>query len=616
MSIKRRNFLLFLGVGFATPVIGCSLVKLDRTQGNSRVTLTSNSEENGLSNGIGKLGFSPVNLPIPLPIYQLSEKEQIEQFSQYEVIDDLVLSEGLTYDVLAAWGDRVGDSRFGYNNDYLSLLETEADQGLLTVNFEYISGKTWQETYPLVLKKSLPFQAVRSAIAQQGGKINAFALPENDPLKQQIRLISREGLTDQGIGVIGLKRQTNGQWQRSFSGDDRRISGISGLDQPQRSLRSTGPAVLIFQKKDKLGYDDGLGDRIIGTFQNCAGGTTPWGTVFSAEENFQIQVPEPVMADGSSLPPSAMPFVLTDKLVAGLGNVLGLAGNKYGWMVEVDPANPNNWGTKHTWLGRYRHEAFGIRAEPGKKLAVYSGCDRRGGHVYKFISQDKVINPKDKANSRLLENGMLYGAKFNANGTGQWIPLNPDTKIDPVLPSQVSGNLVLLPNPDRQAAGYIPITTDNEAKAFQAQFTQLGELYPGKTTAEKQGAILIDAHYAANAAGITCTARPEDTIVAPDGTLYIAFTSGSPGREGSPDQNLFKGPTGQTDYEYGWLVKLSEIDDDPASLSFRWEIFAMGGESVSGGAGFANPDNIEIDTNGNLWIVTDMSTNKHNQMKV
>lgn len=132
----------------------------------------------------------------------------------------------------------------------------------------------------------------------------------------------------------------------------------------------------VFTKANKTGYEDNLGDRIIDTFQNCAGGMTPWGTVLSAEENFQDQVPEPVMADGSSLNPSETPFSISTKSVDGRANVFGLAGNKYGWMVEIDPANPNDYGTKHTWLGRYRHEAFGIRAVADKKLAVYSGCDR------------------------------------------------------------------------------------------------------------------------------------------------------------------------------------------------------------------------------------------------
>ncbi len=75
--------------------------------------------------------------------------------------DDLVLPEGFTYDVIAAWGDRVGDSRFGYNNDYLSFVPTGPDQGYLTVNFEYISAETWEQTYPAVDRQI--FAVCRSA---------------------------------------------------------------------------------------------------------------------------------------------------------------------------------------------------------------------------------------------------------------------------------------------------------------------------------------------------------------------------------------------------------------------------------------------------------------------
>ena len=181
-------------------------------------------------------------------------------------------------------------------------------------------------------------------------EIDAFSLEDGD-LKTKIAEVSREGLIDRGLGIISIKRNTEGKWERTYSNRDRRVTGISGLDNPSQALKSTGAAVAVFTKSNKLGYEDGLGDRIIGTFQNCAGGTTPWGTVLSAEENFPDQVPEAVLADGSSLNPSTTPFVITTENLDGRANVFGLAGNKYGWMVEIDPANPEDFGTKHTSLG-------------------------------------------------------------------------------------------------------------------------------------------------------------------------------------------------------------------------------------------------------------------------
>lgn len=124
-----------------------------------------------------------------------------------------------------------------------------------------------------------------------------------------------------------------------------------------------------------------MGDRIVGTFGNCAGGTTPWGTVLSAEENFQFQVPEPVYADGTSFDPKEQTFSIGEEEF-GQRNVLGLAGNKYGWIVEIDPDLPDDCGTKHTWLGRYRHEAVGIRVVTGKPLAFYSAPAIAGAVIY------------------------------------------------------------------------------------------------------------------------------------------------------------------------------------------------------------------------------------------
>ena len=623
MSLQRRHFLLFLGA-----TAGSLALKPLSTKNKSQYSLSlakktvAQTTDKFLATLPDSLSFTPVQTPIPLGIEKISSQKQIQDSNQqiqayttYEVKDELVLPEEFTYEVIAAWGDRVGDSRFGYNNDYISLVETAPNEGFLTVNFEYLSGTTWTQTYSTVIGKELPFVAVKEKVEAEGkdGELDAFTLIDSDPLKEQIREISREGLIDQGVGVISVRRNAEGKWERTYSDVDRRVTGISGLDDPSQSLKCTGPAVTIFTKQTKLGYEDGLGDHIIGTFQNCAGGTTPWGTVMSAEENFQHQVPEEVMADGSSFTPSAKPFLMNNEYLDGRGNVFGLAGNKYGWMVEIDPANPKDYGTKHTWLGRYRHEAFGIRAEAGKNLAVYSGCDRRGGHLYKFISTERVKDPKDKQNSRLLEQGMLYGAKFNPDGTGEWIALDPQTTVDPVVPVHVAGGMVTLPNSDRKVGGKMKVTQEVDIVRYKQQFKTLGDIYQGDNNQEKQGAILVDAHFAANAAGITCTARPEDTMVAEDGTLYICFTSGSPGSDGGADLRIFTGPNGETPYEYGWVMKLAEDNSDPSALTFRWSTLAMGGEPAKGGAGFANPDNLEIDRAGNLWVVTDISTSVQNK---
>jgi hypothetical protein len=542
---------------------------------------------------------------LPLLSDQLSAEQQIRELSTYAVVDDLVLPEGFTYDIIGLWGDKVGDSRFGYNNDYLSFVPTSDTEGWLSINFEYVNA-LWLETFEAVIGQKLPVQAVNQAIAARGKTgIDVAELSSTDPLKQQIQAICREALIDQGIGIMALRKTPKGKWERAFSAADRRITGLSGF-QDGRYLACTGPAQAVFRKTTGQGYLDGLGEKIIGTFANCAGGTTPWGTVLSAEENIQTQVPEAVYADGTAFAPSQQPFAID----SGQGNPFGLAGNKYGWIVEVDPANPQDWGTKHTWLGRYRHEAVGVRVEAGKPLVCYSGCDRCGGHLYKFVSRDPVVNPQDQANSQLLAQGMLYAAQFQADGSGRWIALNPDTPVNPVLPSTIVGGMITLPQ--RPEGGSMPVRSDREVQAFQQRYKTLGDLYSGNST-EQQGAILIDAHFAANACGATCTARPEDTEVALDGSLYITFTSGaSSDKDGGPDRRIFKGPQGETPYEYGFIMHLTEDQHDPAALTFRWTMLALGGDPSQGGAGFSNPDNLLIDPQGNIWMVTDMSSSQIN----
>jgi secreted PhoX family phosphatase len=585
MSITRREALLFLASGLGAVALGTGKAAVAKTT---------------------PLKFTPVRGVMPLPTDGLTGAQQKTAYRQVEVRDDLVLPEGYTYEVIASWGDPLGDSRFGYNNDYLSFIPAGANQGYLTVNFEYISALPWTQTYQQVIGEALPFEELQKALEK--GAVDAYGLPAGDPLKEQIQKVAVAALTDVGIGVMTIRQEGN-RWVKAPSPADRRISGISGW-RDGNYLDSTGPATLIFRKTQGQGYVDNLGTKIIGTLGNCAGGTTPWGTVLSAEENFQYLVAEPVYSDGTSFAPATRPFAIADGELAGHGSALGLPGNKYGWIVEIDPANPNDRGTKHTWLGRYRHEAVGIRVVAGKPLAFYSGCDRRGGHLYKFVSREAVQNPQDKNNSRLLRDGMLYAAKFNPDGTGRWIPLQPETPVNPDPPEVHAGGLLNLPK--RPEGGFAPVTKTSEVEQYKQQYKTLGDLYTGSRE-EKQGAILIDAHYAANAVGATCTARPEDTEVAADGTLYIAFTSGSPSsKDGGPDERVFIGPYNQKSYEPGWIMALREQGGEPTAMTFTWQMVATGGEPTLDGGGFANPDNLMVDSAGDLWMVTDMSTSRLN----
>jgi hypothetical protein len=61
-------------------------------------------------------------------------------------------------------------------------------------------------------------------------------------------------------------------------------------------------------------------------------------------------------------------------------------------------------------------------------------------------------------------------------------------------------------------------------------------------------------------------------------------------------------------------MKLNDDNNnDPSALTFKWSMFSFGGEPADGGLGFSNPDNLEFDNRGNIWMVTDMSTSRHNK---
>lgn len=223
----------------------------------------------------------------------------------------------------------------------------------------------------------------------------------------------------------------------------------------------------------------------------------------------------------------------------------------YGYVVEVDPFDPTSTPRKHTALGRMRHENVAITVGKDGTVVAYMGDDRADSCVYKFIADTKLADPADRAaNLKILESGKLYVADF---GNGKWLLLDY-----------------------------------NEQEALQKA-----------TNADKQplfaaqADVLADARAAALAIRATPVDRPEDIEINPvDGSVFIALTNN----------------TGHGNF-HGQIVRLQETDNDPAAETFDWSIFAVGGPQ----SGFSSPDNLIFDGEGNLWMVTDISTSRHNK---
>lgn len=644
-KLTRRQLLIFFGAGAGAAVLAPALGE-KRLGGNL-----------ALAQMPAPLQFTPVRLPHPLPIYQVQQSflptgingqgtvfnpSTDSRLSQYVVYDDVVVPPEYERYVIVAWGDRVFPNQeeyFGYNNDYTGFvpLGRGANDGFLWVNHEYVS-------YPF------SFAAPGTSPDLAGFSTSyPIVIGQNVPEDANNLELRGEFMYNMGGSIVRLARQgANQQFAVVSDPRNRRIHGLSGLGiNSQRAdgyqaITAWGPR--SYQQGDQnylIGTgsaatqvfplsSDGLGNVIIGTAYNCSGATTPWGTILTAEENFQaggpffVGVTEPVNPNGTQ----------TGYVTGSTGATFGLVGEKYGYMVEIDPADPNFRPRKHTELGRFRHENAGLRVQPGKPLIAYMGDDRRGGHTYKFVSTGVVTAPNSKSNSALFESGTLYVARYNPDGTGQWLPLTLNSPTNPIPPTvlgsveiaalgQATRN-ALLPLPRRAgiagqtvSGGSFRVDTTNEATALPG--------YVGNTLSNfytSQGAVLVDAFLAANLIGGTPTARPEDIEVHPrTKEVYIAYTDGAPGGDGYPDSRIFVvskySPAINAAQPSGEFFKITEDSPDGTGTTFRWERLAKGGEAgAEPGSGFANVDNLAFDSQGNVWGVTDMSTSAHNGFDV
>ncbi|PSB03273.1 PhoX family protein [Merismopedia glauca] len=652
MSQISRRQLLFFFAGSTGAAILAPHLNGKEAMGESSISIARSNQ----------LNFTPVRLPHPLEIYQTNKSYQPTdldrgkiinpssnvQLTNYRVIDDVVVPPEYERYVIVRWGDKVfgnPEEYVGYNCDYTGFipLSRSLDEGYLWINHEYVG-------FPISdLAPDTPSDLV--------GFPSAFApvIGRSLPTTKNTELLG-EFLYNMGGTIVRISRRNPlGRYIVVRDPKNRRLHGLSGLginasrkdirpkdNLPYKQVTSWGTR--SYQKGDSnylIGTgpaatevfnlsSDGLKNKIIGTAYNCSGGTTPWGTILSAEENFQgssgffVGVTEGVKPDGTQLGYTS----------GTTGEEFGLVGEKYGWMVEIDPNNPGFRPRKHSYLGRYRHENAALRVESGKRLIVYMGDDRRGGHTWKYVSRNKVTYPGDKANSNLLTDGTLYVAKYNPDGTGRWIPLTLNTQTNPIRPTVIS-SVEFAALGSAQRNGRLPLPKRNgiagqteDGGVFNCDRTNETTVirdYRGKKLSDfypTQGAILCDAFLAANLVGGTPTARPEDIEVHPDTKeVFIAYTDGAPGSDGYPDSRIFVVAkyTANPDenQQSGGLYKIIENSADGTGINFRWERFVQGGEAgTEDGAGFGNLDNLALDARGNIWGVTDMSTGTHNGFDV
>lgn len=523
--------------------------------------------------------------------------------------DAVTLPANYTHDVVIRWGDSLSATmpsldtaaisqgslfkpqaaqqqlqQFGSNCDAIQFFQLNAGakstQGVLCVNNEYTND--WL-MYP--------------------GRRQVFG---TDPRHVREQITQYPGIVAMskaahGISVVEVIK-SNGKWSyRKASKYNRRITA----DTP---FEIKGPARAYAWMKTQA---DPAGTRALGTFGNCAGGRTPWGTYLSAEENIQDYFGNFKALNADAAVSVAVKLahrrwrMWSDVSPYGWDVIdkrfdLGTEPNepfRHGWIVEVDPLDAKKTPVKRTALGRFAHEAASPFIAANGQLAVYMGDDDKFEYVYKFVSNQRFDVRRPQANRDLLDDGVLHVARFDTNGVGEWLPLVYDSQ----------GPL-------------------NEGNGFR-----------------NQAEVLIKTRAAADLLGATMMDRPEDVEPNPlTGKVYIVCTRNESRTDASRSgsyghRQIDLGPNAANprgNNLYGHIIELSEDGNDHTARKFRWEVLLMGGDPANGSllsqqaalrsgeisskhsyfagqrdgkvlSAFSSPDNIGFDAAGNLWLVTD-----------
>ncbi len=461
--------------------------------------------------------------------------------------------------------------------------ENSSDRGLLCVNHEAITPPFLHPTGQTIVDgaRTVPDEVLREFYAH-------------------------------GVSVIEVvkKRGKKGEW--SYKQDSRFNHRIHTLT----PMKLSGPAAKTPYMITKFSPD---GSATRGTVNNCANGATPWGTYLTCEENWagyfrRIAAIDDsnrtakerasfarygVAGNGRELWATVTPDTADD--LCGRWNAMKLGAsadgsddyrnvaNTYGWVVEVDPFNGNSTPKKRTALGRFAHEGAWLGpAKKGEPLVSYMGCDARNEYIYKYVS-NRRWDPRDAdegmaAGDKYLDDGKLYVATFNANGTGEWRELS---------------------------FGINSITPTNPAYAFA-----------------DQADVVINTRLAADAAGATKMDRPEWAAVHPkNGEVYVTLTNTNASSRpitsvdaANPRFYNDQKTTGedQLGNPNGHIIRLAETHGKTDATSFTWDVFLFGARAsadatnvnISGltdANDFSSPDSVWFSraNPGLLWIETD-----------
>ncbi len=361
-----------------------------------------------------------------------------------------------------------------------------------------------------------------------------------------------------GVSIIEIEQDRPGNWRIVRSANNRRITANT-------PMRFSGPAAGHRLLRTEI---DRAGTTPVGTINNCANGATPWRTYLTCEENFNGYFAAVGPFDAEQDEVNRRYGVGGDNYYwAERDERFRLTAdnpreaNRFGWVVEIDPHDPDSTPVKRTALGRIKHEGAFVHVTKGQRVVVYMGDDQVNEYVYKFVSSANYKSLLARGKSPLDE-GTLYVARFDDNGRGEWLPL-------------VHGR-------------------------------------PGLTAADgfaDQGDVLVKTRLAASAVGATPMHRPEWTSVDQNnGAVYLTLTN-----DGGSARAAQNAANPRKPNEWGSVIRWFEDRDDHAATSFTWDVFIFAGQGRASGDGstidasdaFGSPDGLWVDPDSRVWIQTD-----------